>query len=384
MNYLFACGGTAGHINPALAVADRLLKLDPQGKVLFVGTPDRMESELVPRAGYDFKGIEVSSFSRKMNLEGLKFNAKSLKHVLSATGKAKKIVKEFRPDIAIGTGGYVCYPVLKAAAALNVPTLVHESNAVPGLTTKMLIADVDRILVGFEASRAYYGDPRKVYVTGTPVRGEFSALTKAEAKAKLGIPVSEPLVVSVWGSLGARVMNERMAELIALAGEHPGFRLIHSAGKNGYDKFVENLKKQGVEDPAKRGADVRPYIYDMPTVMAAADLVLCRAGASTLAELTYLGKPAVLVPSPNVTNNHQERNARVLEQAGGAKVIVESDCTADGLLGTIRDLLHDSVTLTKMEQNMRACGVPDATERIADMALEMIRAYQKYPEIPRK
>ena len=216
------------------------------------------------------------------------------------------------------------------------------------------------------------------------MRGEFSALTKAEAKAKLGIPVNVPLVVSVWGSLGARVMNERMAELIALAGEHPGFRLIHSAGKNGYEKFVENLKEQGVEDPAKRGADVRPYIYDMPTVMAAADLVLCRAGASTLAELTYLGKPAVLVPSPNVTNNHQERNARVLEQAGGAKVIVESDCTAEGLLGTIRDLLSDSVTLTKMEQNMKACGVPDATERIADMALEMIRAYQKYPEIPRR
>ena len=215
MNYLFACGGTAGHINPALAVADRLLQLDPEGKVLFVGTPDRMESELVPRAGYDFKGIEVTSFSRKMNLSGLKYNAKSLKHVLSATGKAKKIVRAFRPDIAIGTGGYVCYPVLKAAAALDVPTLVHESNAVPGLTTKMLISDVDRILVGFEASRAHYGEPRKVYVTGTPVRGEFSALTKAEAKAKLGIPVSEPLVVSVWGSLGARVMNELMAELIA-------------------------------------------------------------------------------------------------------------------------------------------------------------------------
>ena len=360
MNYLFACGGTAGHINPALAVADRLLKLDPEGKVLFVGTPDRMESELVPRAGYDFKGIEVSSFSRQMNLEGLKFNAKSLKHVLSATGKAKKIVKDFKPDIAIGTGGYVCYPVLKAAAALNVPTLVHESNAVPGLTTKMLIADVDRILVGFEASRAHYGDPRKVYVTGTPVRGEFSALSKSEAKAKLGIPVSEPLVVSVWGSLGARVMNERMAELIALAGEHPGFRLIHSAGKNGYEKFVENLKSQGVEDPAKRGADVRPYIYDMPTVMAAADLVLCRAGASTLAELTYLGKPAVLVPSPNVTNNHQERNARVLEQAGGARVLSSRNDRVR-LLQSIRVLATDPAKLSGRRRGTcaaAACRTP--------------------------
>ena len=215
MNVLFACGGTAGHINPAIAVADRLRALDPDCRVLFVGAPDRMETELVPRAGYDIQTVTVTNFSRSFSAEGIKHNIKSLKNALTSTREAKKIIRAFRPDIAIGTGGYVCYPVLKAAAELNVPTLVHESNAVPGLTTKMLISDVDRILVGFEASRKAYGDPSKVFVTGTPVRGAFSDCTCSEAKKRLGLPSDRPLVVSVWGSLGARVMNATISELIA-------------------------------------------------------------------------------------------------------------------------------------------------------------------------
>ena len=178
MKVLFACGGTAGHINPAIAVAQRLQALDPKTEVLFVGTPDRMESELVPRAGYAFESVKVSSFSRSLSAAGLKHNLSAAKDALTATRAAKKIVRAFQPDIAVGTGGYVCYPVLKAAAQLNVPTLVHESNAVPGLTTKMLLSDVDRVLVGFEESRQHYGDPTRVFVTGTPVRTGFSDCTK--------------------------------------------------------------------------------------------------------------------------------------------------------------------------------------------------------------
>ena len=377
MKVLFACGGTAGHINPAIGVAQRLKALDPDCEFLFVGTPDRMEAELVPRAGYAFRSVTVTSFSRSLNPAGIRHNLRTVKNVLFSTREARKIVRAFRPDIAVGTGGYVCYPVLKAAAQLNVPTLVHESNAVPGLTTKMLISDVDRILVGFEDSRRHYGDPSKVFVTGTPVRAGFTDCTKAEAKEKLGLPADQPLVVSVWGSLGARVMNEKITGLIAAAGEHPGFQLIHSAGKSGYPGVAEALAGTCKFDLKQSGYDVRPYIYDMPLVMAAADLVLCRAGASTLAELTYLGKPAVLVPSPNVTNNHQEKNARVLERAGGAKVLLEPEFTPEDLLRTIRELLSNPETLQTMERNMKACGVPDATERIADMVLEMVSAYRK-------
>ena len=370
MRYLFTCGGTAGHINPALAVADRLKELDKDARFLFVGASDRMETDLVPRAGYDIQTVDVSSFRRSFSPSAVAYNLGSLKKAVASTRAAKKIIKEFQPDIAVGTGGYVCYPVLKAASALSIPTMVHESNAVPGLTTKMLQDEVDRILVGFEESRQNYGDPTKVIVTGTPVRGAFTACTKQEAKAKLGLPAEKPLVVSVWGSLGARHMNGIMAELIRLAAPDADFTLIHSAGKGGYDGVAEALKDL---DLAAAGMDVRPYIYDMPLVMAAADLVLCRAGASTLAELTLLGKPAILVPSPNVTNNHQEKNARVLEHAGGAQVLLEGEFTAQSLLADVRALLSDPGKLSEMSTNMKAAGVADATERITQMVLRMAK-----------
>ena len=370
MRYLFTCGGTAGHINPALAVADRLKELDAEAEFLFVGAADRMETDLVPRAGYPIKTVDVSSFQRSLSPKAVAYNLGSLRKAMRSTREAKQIVREFQPDVAVGTGGYVCYPVLKAASALSVPTLVHESNAVPGLTTKMLQDDVDHILVGFAESKQNYGDPTKVLVTGTPVRGAFTSCTQAEAKEKLGLPTDQPLVVSVWGSLGAKHMNGIMTEFIRLAAPDAGFRLIHSAGKSRYEGVAEALADV---DLAAAGMDVRPYIYDMPLVMAAADLVMCRAGASTLAELTLLGKPAILVPSPNVTNNHQEKNARVLERAGGAKVLLEGEFTAESLLADVRALLAAPETLSEMAANMRAAGTADATERITQLVLQMAK-----------
>lgn len=377
MNFLFTCGGTAGHINPALAVAGRLREIMPDCGILFVGANGKMETDLVPRAGYDILTVEVTNLHRSLKPSEIAYNIKSLSNVVSATRAAKKIVQDFQPDVAIGTGGYVCYPVLKAAAQLGVPTVVHESNAVPGLTTKMLADVVDRIMVGFEESRQHYSDPGRVAVTGTPVRGAFSACPKAEAKARLGLPVDKPLVVSVWGSLGARYMNETMTDVIALACAEPAFTLIHSAGKLGYERMAAALAEKCSKDPKTCGMDVRPYIYDMPLVMDAADLVLCRAGASTLAELTCIGKPAILVPSPNVTNNHQERNARVLERAGGARVLLEGEFTAETFYAAVCELLNDPRQLSEMGANMKAAGVPDATERIAETILELAAEKKK-------
>ncbi len=370
MRFLFTCGGTAGHINPALAVAGALAAAVPGSEFLFIGAEGRMETDLVPRAGYEIKTVRITNISRSLSLAGIKHNLETLKNVATATSEAKRLIREFRPDAAVGTGGFVCYPVLKAAAQLGVPTAVHESNAVPGLTTKMLEGTVDTVMVGFEESRQNYRHPERVTVTGTPVRLDFLDMDKAQAKRELGIPEGRPLVASVWGSLGAAHMNEIMTDFIVRACAKPFFSLVHSAGKGGYRHMCDQLER---ERPEYRecGMDVRDYIYDMPRVMAAADLVLCRAGASTLAELTAMGKPAVLIPSPNVTNNHQERNARVLESAGGAQVLLEGEFTADSLLGLVSELLQRPERLSAMSESMRELAVTDATERIASLVLEL-------------
>ncbi|MDO4750303.1 MAG: undecaprenyldiphospho-muramoylpentapeptide beta-N-acetylglucosaminyltransferase [Eubacteriales bacterium] len=371
MRVLFTCGGTAGHINPAVGVAGRIRELIPDAEILFIGAEGRMETELVPREGFEIRTLQVMNLSREKSLNGLSHNLKAASQLVAALREAKQIIREFAPDVAVGTGGYVCYPVLKQAASLGIPTALHESNAVPGLTTKMLEKDVDRIMVGFEDSREHYSHPERVVVTGTPVRAGFRNHDRAEARRKLGIPDDRPLVLSVWGSLGADHMNEIMTDFIQLVCRKPAFKLIHVSGKRGYEKMLERLNAEGAGDFAEKGVDVREYVYDMPDVMTAADLVMCRSGASTLSELAALGKPAILVPSPNVTNNHQEKNARVLERAGAAKVLLEGEFRAESLLGTVSELLGRPETLAAMEQASAALVTGDPTERIADMVLEL-------------
>ena len=370
MKFILTCGGTAGHINPALAVAGRLRELMPDCEILFIGAEGKMEMELVPREGYKIEPLKITNISRGHSLEAIIHNLDTLKNVAVSTREAKRIMREFKPDVVIGTGGYVCYPVLMAASELKIPTAVHESNAVPGLTTKLLAEHVDKVMVGFEESRGAYHHPEKVEVTGTPVRGEFAAYSKTLAKRELGLDPDEPLVVSVWGSLGAAHMNKIMGELITMMDDSRPFRLIHSVGTRYFEDFMSALR-QRAPDFARFGADVRKYIYDMPRVMAAADLILCRAGASTLSELAYMGKPVIIVPSPNVTNNHQEKNARVLEKAGGAKVFLEGEFDAPALMDTVRGLLGDSAQLEAMSQAMLSLAVPGATDRICDIILSL-------------
>ena len=372
MKFILTCGGTAGHINPALAVAGRLKELLPESEFLFIGAENMMEMELVPRAGYEIRALPVTNVSRGKSPADLVHNLKTLRNVRRSRRMTRQILKDFRPDAVIGTGGYVCYPVLKEAAGLHIPTAVHESNAVPGLTTKMLAGAVDRIMVGFEESRAQYRDPERVVVTGTPVRGEFDRFTREIARAEMGIPDDLPLVVSVWGSLGSGHMNEKMLELLPLLRGQKDFRLIHAVGSRDWADFTEKLAALAL-DPADCGVEIREYIYDMPRVMAAADLILCRAGASTLSELSYTGKPAILVPSPNVTNHHQERNARVLERAGGAKVLLEGEFDAASLREEIRDLLADPARLAAMSAAMRSLAVPEATDRICAEILGLLQ-----------
>ena len=370
---IFTCGGTAGHINPAIALAQRIARENPDAEFLFVGAERGLEKDLVPKAGYAFRTVHISSFHRSFKPKEIRHNLISLYNLMRAPREARAILREFRPDVVIGTGGYASYPVVKEAAKAGIPTAVHESNMVPGLTTQMLESYAGRVMVGFEACRQHYKKPDKVVVTGTPVRGDFFDLTKAEAKAKLGVDDGRPLIVSFWGSLGASGMNRQMAEFIALEAEKEPFHHIHAAGKNGYPVVLELLRQKGVELARHPSLEVREYIYDMACVCRAADLVICRAGASTISELTALGVPALIVPSPYVTNNHQEKNARVLEEAGGAAVLLEADSSGQVLFRTACGILRDEAKRSEMEKAMASLGIRDASERIYQTILELLR-----------
>ena len=361
---IFTCGGTAGHINPAIALAQRLRAENPDVEILFVGAERGLEKDLVPKAGYDFRTVRISSFHRSMRPAEIKHNLISAVNLIRSPREARAILRDFRPDIVVGTGGYASFPMVKAAAKAGIPTAVHESNAVPGLTTAMLEPFADVIMVGFEDCREHYKHPEKIMVTGTPVRGDFFALTRQQAKEKLGVDDGRPLVVSFWGSLGASGMNRQMADMLALEAAKEPFHHIHGAGKAGYAQMTALLSQKGVDLFRHPSLQLREYIYDMATVMRAADVVVSRAGASTISELTALGVPAVLVPSPYVANNHQEKNARVLERSGGAVVLQEETCTAQELFRTVCAVLHDKARLEKMEAAMAGLGIRDATERI--------------------
>ena len=370
---LFTCGGTAGHVNPALAVAQRIREECPDAEFLFVGAERGLERDLLEKAGYPFKSVHVSNFHRSFKLKEIRHNLVSAFNLVRSPAEARRILKEFQPEAVIGTGGYASYPAIKAAAQMGIPTAVHESNMIPGLTTQLLEPIADRIMVGFEACRANYKHPEKVVVTGTPVRGDFFTRTKAEAKRELGVDDGRPLVVSFWGSLGASGMNRQMADFIALeAGKEP-FYHIHSAGKSGFPTIRALLQDRGVTNTDGPSIRLVEYLYNMPLVMRAADLVISRAGASTLSELTALGVPAILVPSPYVTNHHQERNAQALADAGGAVVLLEPECSGQLLFRTVTELLRDAARLERMSAAMASLGIRDATERI----LETVESIEK-------
>ena len=290
--------------------------------------------------------------------------------IARALVQSGRIIKEFKPD-AIGTGGYVCYPVLRAASNMGIPTVLHESNVLPGLTTRMLEKHVDKILVGFEASRDYFKNRHKVECTGTPVRNEFRQWSKEIAKSRLGMENSF-FVLSYWGSLGALYMNQKTAGLISINEKSGRFKHMHSTG-GGEAGLMAMREMLGLDRDAQlRHTQLFSYIYDIPMIMAAADLVLCRAGGSTLYELAALGKPAILVPSAYVTGNHQEINARAVQASGGAVMIRENECSAQLLFDTICEISENKTRLEEMSAAMKSLDRPDATDRIVSTILSLI------------
>lgn len=363
MRIIFTCGGTGGHINPAIAVAKLCQQRLHECEILFVGAEGGMEENLVPREGYRLETLKISSYHRKLTPAGIWHNVTTLWNMVGSMNKVKRVIREFQPDVIVGTGGYASFPALKMGAKLGIPTAVHESNAVPGLTTRMVAKDVDRVLVSFEDSRGYYSDPGKVQVTGTPVRSEFLYTDRQQARRALGLG-EEPLIVSAWGSLGAREMNRKMVRFFAREAEEGLFRHVHATGSFGWKWMPQAVKEQGVDLPNHPKLELREYIYNMPQLMAAADLVICRAGAATISEVCACGVPCIMVPSPNVTDNHQEKNARVLERHGAAVVIREDECDGDSLYETAKALLQNPKQLEQMGRNAGKMAVVDAAEQI--------------------
>ncbi|MGO5115318.1 UDP-N-acetylglucosamine--N-acetylmuramyl-(pentapeptide) pyrophosphoryl-undecaprenol N-acetylglucosamine transferase [Candidatus Avoscillospira sp. LCP25S3_F1] len=374
MNVIFTCGGTGGHINPAIAVAKLLRERSPNSNILFVGANDGMETKLVPREGFELRTLTISNFQRKLTPQGIAHNFRTIRTIRRALQRADAIIDQFKPDVILGTGGYASFPMLRQGARRHIPTAVHESNAVPGLTTKMVAKGAERILVNFEESREQYENPERVVVTGMPVRPEFLYTTREAAREALGLD-NRPLVVSCWGSLGAREMNKKITDFFVreIADGEP-WNHIHATGSFGWRWMPQYVKEAGVDLSEHPSIDLREYIYDMPLLMAAADLVICRGGAATISEVAASATPCIIVPSPNATNNHQEKNARLLEGRGAAEVLLERDCYGGRLYETARKLLEDRARRSAMRSALRQIAVVDAAEQIYGVLLELAKS----------
>jgi len=371
MNVIFTCGGTGGHINPAIAVANVFRERHPDSKILFIGAKGHMEEQLVPKAGFELKCLQVAGMVRGKSFKAITKNVKTVFDTAKAVSQCKKIIKDFKPDVIMGTGGYACFPALMAGSQMGIPTCVHESNAMPGLTTRMLADRVDRVLVAFAESAKRYKHPEKIETVGMPIRREFVFSDKAAARKELGLG-DGPVVVSAFGSLGAKAMNEAMAEVFAMEKDagYP-FHHIHATGKFGWEWMPEKVAALGVDLTITDRIDMREYIFNMPTVMAAADVFISRAGASSCNEIAACGVPCILIPSPNVTDNHQEKNARVLADNGGAVLVLEKECSAKLLYEHINALLADPARRDTMTSALRSNVILDSTDRICNILEQM-------------
>ncbi len=372
MRVLIAGGGTGGHINPALAIASIIKEHEPDSEFLFAGTPFGMEAKLIPEAGYNFAPIKVRGFQRKLTLENIGRNIKAVAYLTTAGTRAKNIIKEFNPDIAIGTGGYVSGPVIQKAASMGIPSAIHEQNAYPGVTNKILAKSVDKVMLTVEEAMEYFSPETQYTVTGLPVRAGMFNITKEEARKKLDFDNSM-CILSFGGSLGAGCINETMSEVIKWH-TSKGLKInhIHGYGGMGKDTFPQFMQENKIPMKSDR-LRVTEYINDMDVCLAAADLVICRSGASTLAELEAVGRGSILIPSPIVAGNHQFHNANVLSKAGAAVVIEQKNVTADIMKNKIEHFYNNQHELAKMSENAGKLYINDTPERV----WEVIKSLKK-------
>ena len=363
MRVLIAAGGTAGHINPAVAIAKMIQKQEPGSKILFAGKKNSMEETLVQKEGFPIAFIEIAGFQRKLSLKNVTIAAQAVKGV----SQAKKIIRDFEPDVVVGTGGYVSGPVVFAAQQMGIKTVIHEQNVIPGLTTKIVSRAADKICISFEPSRAYFKQKDKLVLTGNPVRAEFFSISQSEARAKLGLD-SRPFLFATGGSLGAETINRCLVDLIQKQAREKQMQIVLAAGKSGYPQVIKQLAGINLGEHIK----VFEYIYNMHEYIIASDLVVARSGAITCAELTAVGRPAILIPSPNVANNHQEYNAKAIADGGGAVMVKEDENTIINVLYEIKKLVNDQRRLSIMQEKSCQMGIRNSTELIYQTILELL------------
>lgn len=362
MKVVIAAAGTGGHINPGIAIASKIKEMDKKSDILFIGTNRGLENDLVPRAGYKLKTIRAYGIERKFTLQ----NMKRLYYTTKAIGEAKKILKEFGAEVVVGTGGYICMPVMIAAKKLGIPTLLHESNAFPGVSVKLLSKKVNTVMVGFEDAKERLPKAKKVVVTGNPTKikkREFSNLQKNDIIHQIGLKEDKPIVLVFGGSQGAQSINSSFLDII-IQKKNTNYQIIWAAGPSQYENIKLELKKKKMDIAHIENVKIVPYIYNMEELMNVVDLVVCRSGAMTITEIAIVGKPAIFIPFPFATENHQEYNAKVLQRVGAAKIILDKDLNGEILNKEIKSIISSKKIMQEMSEKAKLCAVNQVEDKI--------------------
>lgn len=367
MKVLITGGGTGGHIYPAISIAKKIKQEIPDAEILYVGTQSGLESDIVPKEGIEFKTVRVKGFQRKLSPDTFK----SLMELALGLNDARKIIRRYSPDLVIGTGGYVCGPIVLLASLARIPTMIHEQNAFPGVTNKILSKFVSKIACSFEEARKYFSDKEKIQITGNPIREDLLEIDREEAITELGLDSNAKTVLSFGGSGGQRSLNESMLEYILKKSEDPSVQIVHITGKRFYDSFKKKLEDSGIKE-LPQNIRVMEYCYEIPKYLVASDIVVTSAGAITIAEVTALGKPSILIPKKNTAENHQEHNARALEKRGASLVLLEDELSGVDFSEKLDELIGNQEALKEMGARSKEAGIVDANSRIFEIVKKLL------------
>lgn len=370
MKVIISAAGTGGHINPGIAIANKIREKEPDSEIIFIGTNRGLENDLVPRAGYELKTIEAYGLKKE-------FSFTNLKHIIQtirSSKEVKKILDEFKPDLVLGTGGYICGPVISSAISRHIPTVLHESNAYPGKAVKLFAKEVDLVLAGFEEAKTRLIDSKKVVVTGTPTKIrklDIDYSRKKEILREIGVKSDLPIVLVFGGSQGAQAINEAVQDMI-IKGLNKDYQIIWAAGQKQYELIKEKFDRENMYVNSLTNVRILPYIYNMEEMLNITDLAVCRSGAMTITEIAITGKPAIFVPLPSKAANRQEDNARVLEKIGAAKIILNKDLTGENLAEEINDIIFKKAELDEMGRLASTIAPKNVEEKIYNEIKQII------------